>query len=173
MSDKVFVEENKLFKIDCNKAIEIIELHEEYNKTNILSDVDLIIIEESSIVFMEYKNSNIPNAVNPQAFENNIKEDKHYVKIARKYYDSLIYINNKTGCENKIKEYYYVIECPKADSVLRKYLAGKIKSKLPFRLQENLRGIKKNLIDNFEVVNMNEWNEKFPHYRFEDYADGT
>ncbi|GAE90915.1 hypothetical protein JCM21531_4575 [Acetivibrio straminisolvens JCM 21531] len=121
---------------------------------------------------MEYKNSNIPNAVNPQAFENSIKEDKHYVKIARKYYDSLIYINNKTGCENKIKKYYYVIECSKADSVLRKYLAGKIKSRLPFSLQKNLSGMKENLIDNFEVVNIHEWNEKFPDYRFKACADG-
>lgn len=69
MPDNIFVEENKIFKIDCNKAIEIIELHDEYHKTNILSDVDLIIIDESNITCMEYKNSSVPNAANPKAFE--------------------------------------------------------------------------------------------------------
>ncbi len=173
MPDKIFIEENKLFKIDCNKAIEIIELHDEYHKTNILSDVDLIIIDETSIIFMEYKNSSVSNAANPKAFEKSIKEDKHYMKIARKYYDSLIYIDNKTGCEYKKKNYYYVIECSKADSVVRKMLAGKIKSRLPFILQGNLQGMKQALIDNFEVVNIHEWNNKFPDYKFEACATGT
>ena len=173
MPNKIFIEENRLFKIDCSKAIEIIELHDEYHKTNILSDVDLIIIDESSITFMEYKNSNVPNAANPKAFENSIREDKHYMKIARKYYDSLIYINNKAGCENKKKSYYYVIECSKADSVVRKMLAGRIKSKLPFILQGNLQGLKQELINHFEVVNIDEWNNKFSNYKFEAYATGT
>jgi len=113
MLDKIFIEENKLFKIDCNKAIEIIELHDEYHKTNILSDVDLLIIDASNITFMEYKNSNVPNAANPRAFENSIREDKHYLKIARKYYDSLIYISNKTGCENKKKTTTMLLNAPR------------------------------------------------------------
>lgn len=95
------------------------------------------------------------------------------MKIARKYYDSLIYIDNKAGCENKIKNYYYVIECSKADSVVRKMLAGKIKSRLAFILQGNLQGMKQVLIDNFEVVNIYEWNNKFPDYKFETFATGT
>jgi hypothetical protein len=45
MPDKLFVEENRVYKIDCNKAMEIIELHDKYHRTNILSDVDLIIVD--------------------------------------------------------------------------------------------------------------------------------
>lgn len=56
-----------------------------------MSDVDLIIIDESIITFMEYKNSSVPNAANPKAFENSLREDKHHMIIARKYYDSLSY----------------------------------------------------------------------------------
>jgi len=52
-------------------------------------------------------------------------------------------------------------------------LAAKIKSKLPFILQGNLHGMKQVLIDNFEVVNMQEWNNKFPEYKFEAYATST
>ena len=173
MSDKIFIEENRLFKIDCKKADEIVELHDEYHKTNILSDVDLIIVDESSITFMEYKNSNIPSAANPEAFEKSIKEEAHHNKIARKYYDSLIYIDNKVGCENRARNYYYVLECVKADSVIRKMLAGKIKNRLPFVLQGNLKNLRQALIDYFEVVNINEWNDKFPDYQFEAYVANT
>jgi len=82
MFDRIFIEENKCFKIDCKKADEIIELHDEYHKTNILSDVDLIIVNENSVIFMEYKNSNIPNAANPEAFEKKINDDSKQIKIA-------------------------------------------------------------------------------------------
>jgi len=173
MSDRIFIEENRCFQIGCNKADEIVELHDGYHKTNILSDVDLIIIKGSSIIFMEYKNSNIPNAANSEAFEKSIVEESHHNKIARKYYDSLIYISNKAGCENRTRNYYYVLECAKADSVVRKLLAGKIKNKLPFVLQKNLENLTQALIDHFEVVNIEEWNKKFPYYQFEACVTNT
>ncbi len=171
MSEKIFVEENRLYKINCNMAEEIVELHDCFHRTNVLSDVDLIIFDESNITLMEYKNSTVANATNPEAFEFKLNEDKHYTKIARKYYDSLIYINNRTGWGNKNKSYYYVIECSMADSVVRKMLAGKIKKKLPFDLQDDLQGLKQTLIDHFEVVNMVEWNNKFPDYKFEAFSN--
>jgi hypothetical protein len=169
MLDKIFIEENSFFKIDCKKADEIFELHDEYHK-NILSDVDLIIVDKSGITFMEYKNSAIPNAANPKALEESIKEESHYIKIARKYYDSLIYICHKADCSMKERKYYYVLECAKADSVVRKLLAGKIKKKLPFDLQENLENLSQVLIDHFEVLSICEWNNKFPDYQFEEYV---
>ncbi|WP_010247731.1 hypothetical protein [Acetivibrio cellulolyticus] len=167
MPDKIFIEENKFFKIDCNKAMEIVELHDSYNKFSLLSDVDLIILTDSNVIFMEYKNSTIPNANNPRAFEEKIFKDEEHIKYAKKYYESLVYVSNKIGNSNKSREYYFVVECAKADTVVRKMLAGKIKRKLPFSLQENLKDLSQNLIDHFEVLNMEEWNNKFPDYKFE------
>ena len=46
-----------------------------------------------------------------------------------------------------------------------------VKKKLPFDLQDDLQGLKQTLIDHFEVVNMVEWNNKFPDYKFEAFSN--
>ena len=80
---------------------------------------------------MEYKNSTVANATNPEAFEFKLNEDKHYTKIARKYYDSLIYINNRTGWGNRITSYnvcytkllrIVILSCTDVDEFSASYL---------------------------------------------------
>ncbi|MCT4605628.1 MAG: hypothetical protein N4A64_05895 [Marinisporobacter sp.] len=167
MDGKIFIEENGVYRIDCSSAIELIELHDYYNKSNLLSDVDLIIVLDEDVIFVEYKNSTIPGAKNPEAFEEKIATDDHYKKIARKYYDSLIYMGHRKVLMEKAYKYYYVLECGKADSVMRKRLATKIKKKLPFDLQTWIPNIEKTMIDDFKVVNIEEWNKLFPTFKLE------
>lgn len=166
MDKQIFIEENQQFKIETYKDVKFIELNPIYSKT-ILSDVDLIIIDGDSTIFMEYKNSNIPGASNPESLNKKIKTDEHYIKIARKYYDSLIYISN---CEksNSSKKYYYILETEKMDSPLRKMIATKIKKKLPFGIEEN-QGVIYPLINDFHIISIKEWNELFSEYKFSSY----
>lgn len=161
MAKHKFIEENGIYKIESNEGNQFIELNKLYSKT-ILSDVDLIIIEDDLAIFMEYKNSNIKEAKNPEAFDRNIRDDKHYMKIARKYYDSLIYILN-SNMKLKKKVYYYILETKTMDSVTRKLIAGKIKRKLPISMDDS--EFEENLIDDFKVVSIDEWNKTFSRYK--------
>lgn len=163
MAKHIFVEENKNFQIVTEHADQFIELNPVYHKT-ILSDVDLIIAKGNEVILIEYKNASIPNASNPVAFEEKLIDDDHYRKIARKYYDSLIYVAN-SELKADIKKYYYVIEAKNLDSVLRARIAGKIKKKLPFGFKSDL-GLLKSLIDEFHVVSIEEWNNAYSEYAF-------
>jgi len=163
MPKHIFVEENRNFEIITEYADEFIELNTVYHKT-ILSDVDLIISKGNEVILMEYKNANIPNASNPEVFEEKLNSDDHYRKIARKYYDSLIYVAN-SELKADVKKFYYVIEAKNLDSVLRARIAGKIKRKLPFDLNSDL-GLLKSFIDEFHVVSIEEWNKEYSEYAF-------
>lgn len=158
-----FVEENNQYKIETDSADEFIELNDKYHKIG-LSDVDLIIIEGDNAILMEYKNSNIPMASNPESFERGVKEDKHILKIARKYCDSLLYLSNIDRVIEK-KKYFYVLETRNMDSILRKMIAGKIKKKLPFELKDELN-LSRTLIDEFEVISIDEWNQRYSQFSF-------
>ncbi|GAU75900.1 hypothetical protein [Fusibacter sp. 3D3] len=163
MPKHIFVEENRNFKIITEYADEFIELNAVYHKT-ILSDVDLIIAKDNEVILMEYKNANVPNASNPEVFEEKLSHDDHYKKIARKYYDSLIYVAN-SELKADVKKFYYVIEAKNLDSVLRARIAGKIKMKLPFGFKSDL-GLLKSFIDEFHVVSIEEWNNVYSEYAF-------
>lgn len=163
MAKHTFIEENKQYKIETEEADQFIDLNPIFHKT-ILSDVDLIIIKNDKAILMEYKNSNIPTAVNPQSFETTIRMDDHYTKITRKYMDSLIYLNNADVAISN-KSYCYVLETRNMDSVLRKLIASKIKKKLPFNLHSEL-GLTKTLIDDFKVISIEEWNQLYSEFAF-------
>lgn len=49
-------------------------LHTPTLSRTFLKDVDFIVEKKDKILFVEYKNSNIPNASNPEAFEEKIKK---------------------------------------------------------------------------------------------------
>ena len=68
---KILVEENNLYELDCTAALWATDqIHEEYHraKTN-LKDADFLIETEEQMLLVEYKNSNVPNAANPGAFD--------------------------------------------------------------------------------------------------------
>lgn len=56
--------------------------------------------------------------------------------------------------------YVLIIEHPILDKKLRRQLKLKIEKQLPFRLDDPL--IEKQVISSFEVMDLNEWEERFP-----------
>lgn len=154
--EKIFTEENGCYKIDCSRAIWVTDkLHLQYIDTNsVLSDVDWIMETNKKIYLVEYKNADILDAQNPRAFKP--AEDVKINKVVKKFYDSLHYLTllGKT----KPKEYIYILEYPNGDSTSRRLIRNRLKSKLPFVLQENV-GTGKKLIDRVEVLSIDEWND--------------
>lgn len=165
MAGKIYKEENKVYQFDFTSAIwSSDELHKIFNTSvsSILSDVDYIAETEKELLFVEYKNASIAGAKKPEAFIPS--SDKLILKIAYKFYDSLIYI---WACRyKKPYKYVYILEYPKGDSTTRKWIRNKIASKLPFELQKD-KNIKYQIISSFEVLSIDEWNNdplysKFP-----------
>ena len=105
------------------------------------------------MILVEYKNSNIPGAANPAAFD--LKSQKLQNKIAYKFYDSWIYL--KAWGKEKPMKYVFIVEFPNADLVMRKRLREKIGNLLPFKLQSSPE-IKCKIIESFDVLSISEWN---------------
>lgn len=150
MDQAIFIEENKQYKIDFTQALWATDqLHECYGEIgNFLSDVDFIAETNEHILLIEYKNANIKDAVSPDSFKPDSDEMIH--KIARKFYDSLVYVNSLK--KDKPINYYYILEYPKGDSVTRKLIRNRISDKLFF----SINNVK--LITDFNVMSINEWN---------------
>lgn len=153
--NKIFTEENGCYKIDCSKAIWATDsLSQQYHNAKCpLSDVDWIMETSQKIYLVEYKNANISGAKKPDAFIPT--SDKMIDKVVHKFYDSLHYLSLQG--KTKPKEYVYILEYPNGDSVSRKMIRNRLKSKLPFALQENI-GNGKKLIENVDVLSITEWN---------------
>lgn len=102
---KIFEEENHVYKIDFSKAVWATDqLNLLFHNANTeLSDVDFVAETDTDIFFVEYKNSDIANAVNSKAFKPNA--DQTISKVVKKYYDSLTYINDIGKPTEKRKEY--------------------------------------------------------------------
>lgn len=160
---KILTEENGVYSINCTNAVWATDkIHEDYHKAGIhINDVDFVIEDESCLLMIEYKNAKIPGAENPEAFDP--IENKKVSIAARKFYDLLHYL--KLLNKEKPVQYIYVLEYPNGDEVTRKRLRNRLKTELPFSLQENVgTGIK--LIDKIDVVSIDEWNqdEKYGAY---------
>lgn len=152
---KIFTEENGKYSIDCTKAIWATDqMHRDYQQAKIhINDVDFLIENENYLLMVEYKNANIPGAVNSEAFKP--MEQKKVTTVVRKFYDSLYYL--KLLDKKKPVQYIYVLEYPKGDVITRKRMRNRLKKELPFALQENIgNGVK--LIDKVDVVSIDEWN---------------
>ncbi len=162
--DNIFTEENGAYSIDCTNAVwSSDKMHKDYQDAGIhINDVDFLIEDLNCILMVEYKNANLPNAVNPQAFSP--FSDKKVSIVSRKFYDALHYLR-LLGKEKPV-QYIYILEYPNGDVTMRKRLRNRLKLELPFLLQENI-GNGKRLIDKIEVLSISEWNEdrrygKFP-----------
>ena len=156
---KIFTDENEEYGLDCSQAIWASDqLHQIYHDAKVqLSDADFMIENSENIVIMEYKNANTEKAVelSYKTKPFNPMEDKKVGSVIRKFYDSYhyLYLLGK----RKPVHYIYVVEAPGSDSTMRKRLRGRMKTLLPFSLQESLdTGIK--MIDKVDVMSIAEWN---------------
>lgn len=162
-NSKIRVEENGRFQFDFSALDYVWEFHDIFAKTA-LSDVDFITETEEEVLFIEYKNANIKNAVNPDAMLQKIKHETFYHKIARKFYDSLLLFWARKGNEENLPiTYILIIEHPILDKKLRKQLQLKIKKQLPFHLDDPF--IERQVISNFEVMDLKEWEARFPEIK--------
>lgn len=154
--NNIFVEENGAYSIDCTNAVWATDkMHEDYHKAGIhINDVDFLIENPTHLLMVEYKNACLVSAVNPNAF--NPMDNKKISVATRKFYDSLHYL--RLLGKNKPIQYIYVLEYPNGDVTTRKRLRNKLKTELPFVLQENI-GNGNKLIDKVDVVSIREWND--------------
>ena len=158
--NKIFVEENGIYKIDLNAAVSAVgDLHEKYKSiAHILTDVDFIAETEDEIFLIEYKNTDIENARDPKVFKEKIKNGTFYDNLLKKYYGSAFYI---LACKKeKPINYICIIESTFLDNPMRKRMLASIKKRLPYKLQD-MTEISANLINDFKVLSINEWNEQY------------
>ena len=156
---KIFTDENEEYGLDCSQAIWASDqLHQIYHDAKVqLSDADFMIENSENVVIMEYKNASTEKAgeLSYKTKPFNPMEDKKVGSVIRKFYDSYhyLYLLGK----RKPVHYIYVVEAPGSDSTMRKRLRGRMKTLLPFSLQESLdTGIK--MIDKVDVMSIAEWN---------------
>lgn len=163
MESKILTDENNQYKFDFTNCKYVMELHDLANKMK-LNDVDFITEFNDNIIFLEYKNANIKNAVNPNAFVDKINKEpeKFYKNIAKKYYDSLMMFWATGGNRDEFPIIYVLlIEAPIMDAKIRKQLRIKIGKQLPLNLKENI--IIREMLSKFEVISIDEWKEKFKY----------
>lgn len=168
MELKILTDENNQFKFDFTNCKYVIELHDLANKMK-LNDVDFITEFNDNIIFLEYKNANIKNPVNPNAFVDKIKREpeKFYKNIAKKYYDSLMMFWATGGNKDEFPIIYVLlIEAPIMDAKIRKQLRIKIGKQLPLNLKEN--SIVREMFSKFQVLSIDEWKEKFKEINIEE-----
>ncbi|OOM15920.1 hypothetical protein [Clostridium saccharobutylicum] len=166
MESKILTDENNQFKFDFTNCKYVIELHDLANKMK-LNDVDFITEYNEKIIFLEYKNANIKNAVNPNAFVDKIKKDSFYKNIAKKYYDSLMMFWATGGNKDEFPIIYVLlIEAPIMDAKIRKQLRIKIGKQLPLNLKED--SIVREMLSKFEVLSIDEWKERFKNINIDE-----
>ena len=137
--ENIFIEENGAYSIDCRTSVWAPDkMHEDYHNAGIhINDVDFLI-----------ENAENPNAFHPM-------EEKKISIATRKFYDSLHYLRLLE--KDKPIQYIYILEYPNGDATTRKRLRERLKTELPFVLQNNI-GKGKKLIERVEVLSIAEWN---------------
>lgn len=165
--DKIFIDENGDYGLDYSNAIWASDrMHQIYHNAKVqLADADFLIENEESIIMVEYKNASTRKAIESSYKTKpfNPMDDRIFSSIVRKFYDSYhyLYLLGK----NKPVQYICVVEAPNGDSTMRMRLRDRMKTLLPFALQNNVNtGIK--LIDKVDVVSIKEWNENSTYGRY-------
>ncbi len=171
--EKVLIDENGDYGLDYTNAVWASDkMHQDYHNAKVqLSDADFLIENHAFVMIVEYKNANTEKAMKKRWKTKpfNPMEDKKFASTVRKFYDSRHYLA-LLGKKKPVR-YIYVVEVPNGDVVMRKRLRERMKTQLPFALQDNLNtGIK--LIDKVDVMSINEWNAdreygKYPFIKLE------
>jgi len=165
----ILTDENGDYGLECTNALWASDqMHRDYHNAKVqLSDADFLLEDEKSIMIVEYKNANTRKA-RDAGFKTppfNPMDDRKFASVVRKFYDSLHYLHLLGKC--KPVKYIYVVEVPNGDETMRKRLRAKMKTLLPFELQEKMNtGI--TLINRVDVLSIDEWNmhDEYGKYPF-------
>lgn len=133
-----------------------------------LSDVDFVIEEDNQIVLMEYKNACVPGTANPEALYQKVQSnnEKFWKTIAKKFYGTLflVWATGRNISDKQVKYILLIETTPLIDSVLKKRLKEKMMSLLPFKYKKEGE-IKREVITEFEIMDLLEWTKEYPDYR--------
>lgn len=153
---KILYEENLKYGIDCGKAQWATNgIHNAYQNAHLqLKDVDFAIENAECILLVEYKNAKLKGARKKGEFDPESGEVMS--SVVQKYFDSLHYLQ-LLGKQKPVR-FIYILECPYGDSRMRKQLRNRMKAMLPFELQKQMN-TGKMLIDTFDIVSIDEWNQ--------------
>lgn len=137
--DKIFIDENGEYGLDYSKVVWATDhMHQIYHDAKVqLADADFVLEDTESIMIIEYKNANTKKAVelSYKTKPFNPMDDNKLNSVIRKFYDSCHYLH-LLG-KSKPVQYIYVVETPKGDSTMRKRLRDRMKTQLPFALQQS------------------------------------
>lgn len=165
-TEKILWDENKKMRFDFSNAIDVFEPHKLASMySEYLSDVDFVVEDKEKLICLEYKNANIKDANNSEAFQKKIVEEPFWKKLAKKFYGTmfLVWASNKNKTDKPV-QYVLLIEAnPELDHALKKRLVAKMLVHLPFAYQ-TINDIQRNVIDEFFLINLEEWNERYPQY---------
>lgn len=156
----ILIDENGDYGLECTNAVWASDqMHMDYHVSKVpLLDADFLLEDETSVMVIEYKNSNTRKA-RDAGFKTppfNPMDDRKFTSVIRKFYDSLHYVYLLGKC--KPVKYIYVVEMPNGDETMRKRLRDKMKTLLPFELQKNMNtGVR--LIEKVDVLSIEEWNQ--------------
>lgn len=165
-SNKILWDENKNTKFDFTSAVDVFEPHELANLySDYLSDVDFVVEEEEKLICLEYKNTNLPNVDNPQAFYQKLVEEKFWNNMTKKFYGTmfLVWACNKNPADKPVQYVLLIENDPVMDNALKKKVVMKMKGQLPFKYSERSE-IQRKVIDEFSLIDLKEWKEKYPQY---------
>lgn len=85
-SNKILLDENRKTKFDFSKALDVFEPHELANMySEYLSDVDFVVEGEKNLICLEYKNSNVKGADNPEAFRRKIVGEEFWRNMTKNF----------------------------------------------------------------------------------------
>lgn len=158
----ILKDENESWQIDFSSAIWATDkLNEIFSviKDSFLSDVDFVAETEDFVLFVESKNSNFREV----SYKFKPLEKEKIISVARKYYDSSIYVRSLIKDRGKKKIYIYLLETHNGDCVLRKHVRSRLKERLPFKLQRDAV-LYETMIDDFDVLSFDEWNKRFKQF---------
>lgn len=165
-NSKILWDENRKMKFDFSNALDVFEPHELANLySEFLSDVDFVVEEKEKLICLEYKNGNIKNADNPEAFKQKIVGEEFWKKIAKKFYGTmfLVWACNRNQLDKPV-QYVLLMEAnPSMDTALKKRFTMKMMRQLPFKYSTR-NEIQRKVIDEFCLIDLKEWQEKYPQY---------
>lgn len=165
-NNKILWDENRKMRFDFSNALNVFQPYELANLySDFLSDVDFVVEEKDKLICLEYKNADVKNADAPEVFRQKVEGKDFWVKIAKKFYGSmfLVWACNKNELEKPV-QYVLLIECsPKMDAALKKRFVMKMMRQLPFKYNGR-NEIKRKVIDDFYLLDLNEWKERYPQY---------
>lgn len=170
MSEKnIYIDENGKSKFDFTKAQSVFEPHPLANMYGeFLSDVDFVIEDDNQMILMEYKNACIPGTANSEVLYKKVQSsnEKFWKTIAKKFYGTmfLVWATGRNVGDKKVKYVLLIETTPSIDRVLKKRLKEKMLSLLPFKYKQETE-IKREVITEFEIMDLLEWRKAYPDYR--------